>query len=139
MHRQTCTLKIRSEFPNIILVVNDANYGFAKANNIGLALTRGQYVVYKFGRECSAECLRRDVSVHGREHAVGMLAPVGRSIRNGGSSICDFQQSGLPLPFARHRFLFGIEQCSATDDERFLKIMLRRNRGVERLVPNVTT
>ena len=35
---------IRLQFPNVTLIENHANLGFARANNIGMALSRGKYV-----------------------------------------------------------------------------------------------
>ena len=37
---------IKSEFPNVILIVNTANLGFGKANNKGLQIARGKYIFY---------------------------------------------------------------------------------------------
>ena len=36
---------IRNEFPNVILVENNANLGFGKANNIGYRYANGRYIL----------------------------------------------------------------------------------------------
>lgn len=35
---------IRSQFPGVKLIENESNFGFARANNIGIAVSRGKYV-----------------------------------------------------------------------------------------------
>src|SRR4051794_26703450 len=35
---------VRNEFPNVKLVQTGANLGFAKANNIGIRVSRGRYL-----------------------------------------------------------------------------------------------
>lgn len=37
---------IKSEFPNVILIENNANLGFGKANNKGLKIAKGKYIFY---------------------------------------------------------------------------------------------
>ena len=37
---------IKSEFPNVILIENNANLGFGGANNRGLAIAKGKYIFY---------------------------------------------------------------------------------------------
>ena len=37
---------IRAEFPEVVLIENDANIGFGAANNRALAVARGKYVFY---------------------------------------------------------------------------------------------
>lgn len=35
---------VASQFPKVKLIINDANYGFSKGNNIGVAKAKGQYI-----------------------------------------------------------------------------------------------
>ncbi len=37
---------LKSEFPNVILIENNANLGFGKANNNGLRIAKGKYIFY---------------------------------------------------------------------------------------------
>lgn len=37
---------LKSEFPNVILIENNANLGFGKANNKGLRIAKGKYIFY---------------------------------------------------------------------------------------------
>ncbi len=37
---------IKSEFPNVILIENNANLGFGAANNLGLKMAKGKYIFY---------------------------------------------------------------------------------------------
>lgn len=38
-------LKVRTCYPNVVLVQNDVNYGFGKANNIGVKYAKGKYLL----------------------------------------------------------------------------------------------
>ena len=37
---------LKAEFPQVILIENNANLGFGKANNKGLAIAKGKYIFY---------------------------------------------------------------------------------------------
>ena len=37
---------IKSEFPQVVLIENNANLGFGAANNRGLKMTKGKYIFY---------------------------------------------------------------------------------------------
>jgi GT2 family glycosyltransferase len=53
---------IKSQFPEIILIANNENVGFAKANNQAVARARGKYILYLnpdtiVPEDCFAQCL----------------------------------------------------------------------------------
>lgn len=37
---------IRAEYPEVVLIANQENTGFAKANNQGMAIAKGRYVLF---------------------------------------------------------------------------------------------
>jgi GT2 family glycosyltransferase len=68
--------EIRARFPEVRLVCNDANLGFAKANNIGIALSRGKYLcLINSDVVVPAGCLEKMVSYLEAHSDVGLLGP----------------------------------------------------------------
>ena len=67
---------VRDAYPGVTLIVNEANVGFAKANNIGIEASRGDYLFLinsdvVVGEGCFDKSLR-----HMDEHPeIGMLGP----------------------------------------------------------------
>lgn len=67
---------IRSQFPNVTLIENRANLGFAKANNIGMALSRGKYVcLVNSDVVIPAGCLEKMVEFMEANPKIGVLGP----------------------------------------------------------------
>ena len=67
---------IRVQFPNIRLIENQANLGFARANNIGAALSRGKYVcLLNSDVVIPAGCLEKMVEFLEANPDIGMLGP----------------------------------------------------------------
>jgi GT2 family glycosyltransferase len=51
---------IKEKFQQVVLICNDANLGFAKANNIGIRQSRGKYVLLiNSDVEVSEGCIER--------------------------------------------------------------------------------
>jgi GT2 family glycosyltransferase len=79
---------IRSEFPQVKLIENESNLGFAKGNNVGMRASRGRYVCLinsdvNVPRECLGSMLaymdaNREVGVLGPR----MIGPTGRVTRS---------------------------------------------------------
>lgn len=68
--------EIREHFPSVTLIQNDANLGFAKANNIGLAAARGGYLcLVNSDVVVPAGCLESMVTFMDRTLDIGMLGP----------------------------------------------------------------
>lgn len=80
---------IRAQFPDVHVVGNQANLGFAKANNIGVALSRGKYVcLINSDVVVFPGCLDRMLALMQTNQDVGIIGPkmicpdgsVGRSV-----------------------------------------------------------
>lgn len=67
---------IRAQFPNVTLIENHANLGFARANNIGMALSRGQYVCLVNSDVVIPEgCLEPMIEFMEAHPEIGVLGP----------------------------------------------------------------
>lgn len=67
---------VEAEFPDVHLVRNPANLGFAKANNIGISLSAGNYVcLINSDVKVSKDCITRLVGYCERESDVGLVGP----------------------------------------------------------------
>jgi GT2 family glycosyltransferase len=76
--------EIRKLFPEVILIENDSNLGFAKANNIGLAMARGRYLcLINSDVVVPPGCVENMMSFMEGNSDIGMLGPKMRA-PNGG-------------------------------------------------------
>jgi GT2 family glycosyltransferase len=67
---------VRERFPEVQLVQNSTNLGFARANNIGVRLSEGQYVCLVNSDVVVPEgCLKSMVEYMNQHAAIGMLGP----------------------------------------------------------------
>jgi len=67
---------IRTRFPDVNVVQNQANHGFAKANNMGVALSRGKYVcLINSDVVVSPGCLDRMLALMQTNPDIGILGP----------------------------------------------------------------
>ena len=67
---------IRSQFPNVRMVENDANLGFAKANNIGISLSKGKYIsLINSDVVVAPECLNTMLALMEADHKIGVAGP----------------------------------------------------------------
>lgn len=68
--------EIRRQFPDVALIQNVSNLGFAKANNIGLAVARGRYLcLVNSDVVVPPGCLENMLSFMERNPRIGMLGP----------------------------------------------------------------
>lgn len=68
--------EIRQQFPDVTLIQNAANFGFAKANNIGLAEARGEYLcLVNSDVVVSPSCLENMLAFMNQNPEIGMLGP----------------------------------------------------------------
>jgi GT2 family glycosyltransferase len=85
--------EICRQFPAATLIRNEANFGFAKANNIGLAVARGRYLcLVNSDVVVPPGCLERMVSFMERNPGIGILGP--KMLKPGGG----IGQSTMRLP-----------------------------------------
>lgn len=67
---------VRDRFPGVRLICNDRNYGFAKANNIGIAASTGRYLfLVNSDVVVSANCFARTMAYMDAHSDIGMLGP----------------------------------------------------------------
>ncbi|MFZ0799185.1 MAG: glycosyltransferase family 2 protein [Terriglobales bacterium] len=67
---------ISEQFPKVLLVRNNANFGFAKANNIGMSQSRGKYVcLINSDVVVPPGCLERMVGYLENNRNIGLLGP----------------------------------------------------------------
>jgi GT2 family glycosyltransferase len=67
---------IRTQFPEVILIENSGNLGFAKANNLGMARSRGQYVcLVNSDVVVYPGCLEQMLEVMEQHPDIGVLGP----------------------------------------------------------------
>jgi GT2 family glycosyltransferase len=67
---------LRERFPQVRLVQNEANLGFAKANNIGIDLSSGDYVsLINSDVSVPAGCLEKMITYLKEHNDIGMLGP----------------------------------------------------------------
>jgi len=67
---------IRERFPNVTLIQNSENLGFAKANNIGLAVAHGKYIcLINSDVVVPSGCLERMLDYMERHPDIGLLGP----------------------------------------------------------------
>ena len=113
---------IRTQFPGVRLILNDSNLGFAKANNIGLAVARGRYVcLVNSDVVVSPSCLETMLEYMERSPDIGLLGP--KMVAPDGSTgrICDASANGMEHPLllswpARSRS--EVETVRGIPDER---------------------
>lgn len=67
---------VQRDFPHVRLICKDANLGFAKANNLGIAQSRGKYLaLVNSDVEVLPDCLTRLVDYCERRQDVGVAGP----------------------------------------------------------------
>ncbi len=67
---------VKEQFPAVKLIQNEANLGFAKANNLGLSLCKGRYVcLVNSDVRVLAGCVEKMLEYMERNPSVGLLGP----------------------------------------------------------------
>jgi GT2 family glycosyltransferase len=67
---------VRDAFPGVHLVLNDDNYGFAKANNIGIQASTGEYIFFiNSDVVVKAGCFGKMISYMDNHLDIGVLGP----------------------------------------------------------------
>ena len=74
---------IKKNFPDIIMVKNNENFWFAKGNNIGIKIARGDYVfILNNDTKIDGDCIKNLVKVAEKNEKIGMCSPKIVSIYN---------------------------------------------------------
>ena len=65
---------VKRDFPGVILIENDKNYGFAKANNIGASKASGRYLLF-FNSDTLIidNCIKRMVKCFEQDKSIGIV------------------------------------------------------------------
>jgi len=67
---------VRNQFPGVILIENPENFGFARANNIGIARSRGKYIcLVNSDVNVLPGCLPKLAAYMADNPTIGMLGP----------------------------------------------------------------
>jgi GT2 family glycosyltransferase len=67
---------VRNGYPTVCLIANDDNYGFAKANNIGIRSSRGEYLfLINSDVVVGDHCFARSIQYMDQHPDIGMLGP----------------------------------------------------------------
>lgn len=67
---------IRNQYPDVILIENQHNLGFAKANNVGMARSRGRYVsLINSDVVVARDCLNTMLAFMEAHHDIGIMGP----------------------------------------------------------------
>jgi len=97
---------LKAKFPQVILIANELNVGFSKANNQGIAISRGEYIVL----------LNPDTVVEERtfEHTVNAfqedntIGGLGVHMVDGKGKFLPESKRGLPTPKVAFYKVFGL-------------------------------
>ena len=112
---------MRRDFPQVRLVANETNVGFVKANNQGLAVATGAYLLMlNSDTEVSAGAIERLVEVAAGNPLIGAVGP--RLLNTDGTP----QVSAGPFPSALYRFLPS--RFEAAYNRRLERRLLRHPR-----------
>ncbi len=97
---------VKAEFPDVVLIVNEANLGFGKANNIGLKRATGNFLFLlnsdTITHEGAVDVLVQYLSEHAE---VGMVGP---KLLNSDGSFQHACRRRLPNPINSFFYLSGI-------------------------------
>ncbi|WP_343913820.1 glycosyltransferase family 2 protein [Aquimarina litoralis] len=98
---------IKERFPNVILVENKENVGFAKANNQGVAIAKGEYIcILNPDTVVAEDTFSNILSSSKKLFHMGMVGP--RLIDGTGSFLPESKRN-VPSPLTSFRRLFGIK------------------------------
>ncbi|URC12744.1 glycosyltransferase family 2 protein [Flavobacterium sp. B183] len=99
-------LMIKSKFPTVKLIQNDANYGFPKGNNIGVAEARGKYVCILNPDTVVAEnTFKKILNFADRQVNLGI---VGCKLIDGTGAFLPESKRGIPTPWVAFTKIFGL-------------------------------
>ena len=97
---------IKTEFPQAILIENNENFGFAKANNQGLKIARGEYLMFLNSDTVVLEGALETLVKYLDEHPDVMM--VGPMLLNGDMTFQHACRRNLPDPVSSFFHLFKL-------------------------------
>lgn len=97
---------VGAQFPDVQVIANTTNVGFARANNRALAQCRGEFVLLLNPDTVVAEdCVQHLVDCLQQNAKIGAAGP---RILNGGGGFAPESKRALPTPWAAFYKLFGL-------------------------------
>jgi len=113
---------VQTEFPDVVLIRNQANLGFAKANNLGVRSARGKYVcLINSDVNVPAGCIEKMFDYMEGEDAVGLLGPKMLSGEGVPSPSC-MQRPTLFITFINALGLSGLFQRAGLHMKNFHRV-----------------
>ncbi len=98
---------VKKRFPDIILIENKENVGFAKANNQGVAIAKGEYIcILNPDTVVAEDTFLRIIRVSERLIHTGMIGP---RLIDGTGNFLQESKRNIPSPLTSFRRLFGIK------------------------------
>ncbi len=97
---------LRSQFPQIIIVENATNLGFGKANNQGMRLAKGQYIMLLNSDTVVLDRALEKMVAYLEEHSDVMM--IGPKVLNADHTFQHACRRMLPTPLSSFYHLFGL-------------------------------
>jgi GT2 family glycosyltransferase len=114
---------MKTKFPHIKLIENEANLGFPKGNNIGVAQAKGEYIcilnpdtvvaedtfskVFSFVTSSEVEMLHSQLSTSNSQ-----LGIIGCKLIDGAGNFLPESKRGVPTPWVAFTKIFGLYKIS---------------------------
>ena len=115
---------VKTQFPEVILIENKENVGFSKANNQGVAIAKGDYVLILNPDTVVAEdTFSKILNFAKKKTNLGML---GVKLIDGTGRFLPESKRGLPTPKVAFNKLFGI---SSTTTGKYYATHLQENES----------
>lgn len=119
----SCSI-LQENYPNVHLIINRENVGFSKANNQGVAISKGKYVLILNPDTVVAEdTLDLIFSFAEKKHNLGSL---GVKLIDGSGKFLPESKRGIPTPMVSFNKLFGI---SSTQTGKYYATHLLENES----------
>lgn len=125
---------MKSTFPNVKLIENKQNFGFPKGNNIGVAISKGEFICILNPDTVVAEDTFTKIIAHHKtiDSKVGII---GCRLIDGGGNFLPESKRGTPTPFVAFTKIFGLYKFSNFFDKYYAQHLNQFQSGeVEILV-----
>lgn len=100
--------KLKKGFKQVIFIENDKNYGFAKANNIGIKASHGDYILLlNSDVEVYKDTISKMIEYIKKDHLIGALGP--KLILSNGA-LDHTCKRGFPTPDASLYYFLGLDK-----------------------------